>query len=100
MAWWKANATRIPTLAYLAQQFFGIPGSYIEMERIFSVAEVLINLRRRRLGLSNVNGLIMIYKNWPTDARSACELASTNVVEFLNNEHEILDDHEDELEEA
>ena len=42
----------------------------------------------------------MIYKNWPTDARSVCELASTNVVEFLNKKHEILDDHEDELEEV
>lgn len=58
------------------------------------------SLRRCRLGLSNVNGLIMIYKNWPTDARSECEVASTNVVEFLNKEHEILDDHGDELEEA
>ena len=42
----------------------------------------------------------MIYKNWPTDARSECEVVSTNVAEFLNKEHEILDDHEDELEEA
>lgn len=100
LAWWKANATRFPSLAYLARQFLGIPGSQIETERIFSVAGVLTSLRRCRLGLSNVNGLIMIYKNWPTDARSECEEASTNVVEFLNKEHEILDDHEDELEEA
>ena len=99
LAWWKTNATRFPTLAYLARKFLGIPGSQIETERIFSVAGILTSLRRCRLGLSNVNGLIMIYKNWPTDARSACE-ASTNVVEFFNKEQEILDDHEDELEEA
>ena len=100
LAWCKANATRFPTLAYLARQFLGIPGSHIETERIFSVVGDLTSLRRCRLGLSNVNGLIMIYKNWPTCARSACELASTNVVEFLNKEHEILDDHKDELEDA
>ena len=32
--------------------------------------------------------------------KSACELASITVVEFLNKEHEILDDHEDELEDV
>jgi hypothetical protein len=100
LAWCKANATRFLTLAYLARQFLGIRGSQIETKRIFSVAGVLTSLCCCRLGLSNVNGLIMIYKNWHADARSACEPASTNVVEFLNKEHEILDDHEDELEEA
>ena len=70
------------------------------MERIVNDSKVMTSLRRCHLGLSNLNGLIMIYKNWPIDARSACKLASTNVVEFSNNEHEILDNHENELEEA
>ena len=59
LVWWKTNATRFPTLAYLAWQFLVNPGSHIEMETIFNVAGVLTSFYRCRLGLSNVNGLIM-----------------------------------------
>ena len=65
LAWWKTKATRFPTLAYLARQFLGNHGSHIETGRNFSVAIVLTSLWCCRIGLSNVNGLIMIYKNWP-----------------------------------
>ena len=62
---------------YLARHFFGISHYHIETERIFSVAGVLTSLHRCRLSLSIVYGLIVIYKNWPTNVRNTCELAST-----------------------
>ncbi len=36
------------------------------------MAKVLTSLRHCRLGLTNLDALVMIYKNWPKDARVGC----------------------------
>jgi hypothetical protein len=63
---------------------------------LFSVAGILTNLRRSRLGLENLNNLIMIYKNWPSDARTDCILYE-HLAHYYSVEAEILEDNEDEL---
>jgi hypothetical protein len=47
----------------------GISVSQIETERIFLVVGVLISLQQCRFGVENLDKLIMIYKNWPSNAQ-------------------------------
>ena len=74
LTWWKLNASRFPSVSFLARQILAIPGSQIETERIFSIVGVLTSLRHCRLGLNNLDSLIMINKNWPDDSRHECEV--------------------------
>jgi hypothetical protein len=102
LAWWKLNASRFPSVSFLARQILAIPGSQIETERIFSIAGVLTSLRRCRLGLNNLDSLIMINKNWPDDSRHECEVTPVvkDVKEYFAKEMEQVDDFEAEIEEA
>jgi hypothetical protein len=38
LQWCKGHAKQFPNVAFLAQQFLGIPGFQIEIECIFSIA--------------------------------------------------------------
>jgi hypothetical protein len=44
--WWEKHETMFPTIGFLICQILRIVGSQIEIERIFSLAGILINLRR------------------------------------------------------
>lgn len=70
--------------------------------RIFSATYFLTSLRRCRLGVLNVDKFIMILimKNWPSDARSGCLLPNQTLQEFLDVEDELFDDYKEELEKA
>jgi hypothetical protein len=96
LMWWKEQESRFPIVAYAARQFLGIPGSQIECERIFSIAGILTKLRRSRLGTTNLDALVMIQKNWPSDARTNC-MSQVDVTQFFNDEAELLELHEEEL---
>jgi hypothetical protein len=43
---------------------------------------VLINLRDCRFGLTNLDALVMIYKNWPKDALVGCHFAKKAIGVF------------------
>jgi hypothetical protein len=83
-------------VSYAARQFLGIPGSQIDCERIFSIAGILTALRHSRLGITNLDTLVMIKKNWPSDARTDC-ISQAHVIQFFNDEAELLELHEEEL---
>ena len=101
LAWWRDNAPRFPHVSFLARQILAIPGSQIETQRIFSVAGLLCALRRCRLGIQNLDALVMILKNWPIDARDECNsFAKSDLGEFFVDEAELVDAHEDELQVA
>jgi hypothetical protein len=100
LAWWKENGRRFSNVSFLARQILAIPGSQIETERIFSLAGVLCNLRRCRLGLENLDALVMIQKNWPSDARDGCTFKCEVVEEYFADEADLLDAHEMELEDG
>jgi hypothetical protein len=51
-----------PTIGFLARQFFGVVGFQIEIERIFSLARILTNLKRCRLQTENLEKLIFVNK--------------------------------------
>ena len=82
-------------MAFLARQILGIVGSQIETVRIFSVAGVFNNLRRSKLGVDNLDRLIMISNSWPDDSRVGCEggkVSSFN--DFIEGEDTLLEENE------
>lgn len=86
---------RVP---FLARQILAIPGSQIEIVRTFSVARLLCALRHCRLGHQNVDALVMIFKNWPINARDECNyFAESDFVNFFVHVAELVDALEDEL---
>ena len=96
LEWWRVNEALFPCVGFLARQYLGILGSHIETERIFLVVGILCNLRRSRLGLENLNNLIMIYKNWPSDSRTDCKLYE-HLADFYSRKAAILEENEDEF---
>ncbi len=85
-----------PTIGFLARQFFGVVGFQIEIERIFSLARILTNLKRCRLQTENLEKLIFVNKTQPNDLRIGCKSPS-NLVEFLENLEKKLEEFEGEL---
>jgi hypothetical protein len=63
----------------------GVIGSQIEIERFFSLARILSNLRRCHLQIENSEKLIFVNKNWPNDPRIGCKFPS-NLVKFLEED--------------
>jgi hypothetical protein len=51
LQWWKDHAKQFSNVSFLACQFFGIPNSQIEIEWIFNMTEILINLHQCWLGM-------------------------------------------------
>ncbi len=56
-------------VAFLAQHILNIARFLIETERIFSLVGIVTNLKRCHLQSDNLNKIIFINKNWPSDPR-------------------------------
>ena len=82
------------------RQIFGIPGSQIETEMIFSIVKVLCTLHRCRLGIDNLHALVMIYNNWSNDPRDGCVFPRGNVAQYFNTKAYLFGTHEEEMEKA
>lgn len=76
---------------------FAISSSQIETKSLFSIAGVLCNLWQCRLGLENLDALVMIENNWPDNG---CTCKGEVVEEFFADEADLLDTYEMELEDA
>jgi hypothetical protein len=63
LEWWGKYDSFFPIVAFLAHQILGIVKSQIEIEKIFSLANILINLRRCKLQKNNLDKLMFISKN-------------------------------------
>ncbi len=69
---WNSHEIWFPNISFVAWQFFWIPKSQIEIEQIFNIVGMLTSLWHCKLGVENLNKLVMIMKNWSTDARANC----------------------------
>ncbi len=56
----------------LARQILGILATQIETERIFSIVGVFIALGRCRFQTDNLEKLIFVHKNWPSNPHIGC----------------------------
>ncbi len=59
---------------------------------------ILISLRHCKLGLTKLDALVMIYKNWLEDVRVGCHFAKKDVGELFTYEVNLFEAHEKELE--
>jgi hypothetical protein len=55
----------VPTVGFLVKQILRIVGFKIETEKIFSLVDILTNLKRHCLQFKNLEKLIFMTKNWP-----------------------------------
>jgi hypothetical protein len=64
---------RFPNIAFFTCQFMGIVRSHIKIEKIFTMAMVIISLKQCQLGIDNLNNWVLIMKIWPNqDPTSRC----------------------------
>ncbi len=73
----------LSTIDFLIKQILGIVGSQIEIKNIFSLTEILTNLKRCHLQLDNLEKWIFMNKNWLNDARMGCK-ALNNLVMLID----------------
>jgi hypothetical protein len=52
-----------PIVGFLTQHIFGIIGSQIEIERIFSLVRIFITFRKCHLQIENLEKLIFVNKS-------------------------------------
>jgi len=71
-----------PTIGFFIHQILGIVRSQIKTKRIFSLVGILTNIRKCNLQSENLENLIFVSKNWPSDPRNGCK-PPFNLVELI-----------------
>ena len=61
--YWRANATRFPSLAAVATKFLSAPCTSVDSERLFSAVSNIIDEKRNRLSANRVEMLVFLNKN-------------------------------------
>jgi hypothetical protein len=72
-------------LVFFVPKKLRVIGSQIEIEKIFSLIHIQINLKNCHLKLENLENLISVNKNWPNDVRIGCK-AFSSLLELTNCE--------------
>jgi hypothetical protein len=75
----------------------GIVGSHIKIEKMFSMAMVVISLKQCQLNIDNLDNWVLIMKNWPNqDPTSRCSnaLQFKSIKEYLEIEDCFVEENE------
>ena len=67
LSWWKANEHRFPILSKLAKLLLCIPATSVPAERIFSASGLIVNKQRSSLTPENVDMLVFLNRNLPSE---------------------------------
>jgi hypothetical protein len=59
LTWWRSAASELPILAGFARRYLAAPATTAASERLFSLAGVVVNPARTRLGPDRVNELVV-----------------------------------------
>ncbi len=62
LVWWVAHESQFSHVVFPAHQILRIVGFQIETKRIFNLVGIITNLQRSRLGIENLDRLIVIAK--------------------------------------
>ncbi len=95
--WWQKHEGMFPIVGFLVQQIFGVVGSQIEIEGIFSLPKIFINLRKCCLHTENLEKLIFVNKTWLNDSKIDCKLPS-NLLEFFERDVDLEEEFKGEFE--
>ncbi len=97
LVWLAKHEKRFPNIAFLACQFMGIVGSHIKIEKVFSMAMVIISFFKCQFGIDNLDIWVLIMKNWPNqDPTSRYSNASQfkSIKEYLEIENCLVEENE------
>jgi hypothetical protein len=94
LTWWKSHEICFLNYFFVARKILGILGSQIETKRIFSIVGMLTNLRCCRLGVNNLNKLVMVLKNWSGDAKANCPWKWDSITGFFKEKMSIIEDND------
>jgi len=100
LEWWAKHEFLFPTVAFIVCQILGIVGFQIEIEFFFSLVGILTNLKRCHVQSDNLNKIIFVSKNWPSDPRVGCS-SSFSLIELIEADlvlAEELEQYEGEFE--
>jgi len=75
-------------------RFWGFIGPRLKLREFFNIAKVLTSLRCYRLGVDNLDKLVMIMKNWSVNARSNCPQEGQSIDEFLIEKTNIIHEND------
>jgi hypothetical protein len=59
-----------------------------------NIVGIFTSLRRCQLEVENLDSLVVIYNNWPNDARVGCNLANEDVTKSFATEVDLLESRE------
>ncbi len=79
-------------MTFLAKLILGIPGSQIEIEKMFKSNWVLTTLWQCHLQVESLDLIITIVKNWPNDLHVNC-MPNTNMKYYLKIKKSLADDN-------
>jgi len=63
LSWWSKDKHKFLTIVILLRHIFSIPTSHTKIERIFSIARILLTHHRCHLQIDNLDKLIFVNKN-------------------------------------
>ncbi len=63
LIWWNESPLKFLNVDFLPQQIFSILGSQIKTKRVLSLVRLLTSLWHCHLRITNLDSLVMIYKN-------------------------------------
>jgi len=72
LTWLWIEKQKFPIMFTLARQIFGISASQIETKRISPIVGVLTTLKRCWFQIDNLEKLIFVHKNWPSNPHVGC----------------------------
>lgn len=58
--WWYNNRTEYPVMSLVARDYLAIPGSEVDLERLFSSGSDMIGIRRYSLKADTMRALILL----------------------------------------
>ncbi len=94
LTWWKSHQVRFLNVSFVAWQILGILGSHIKTERIFNITQALTSLLCCRLGVNNLNKLVIVMKNWLSNARVDYPQKGNYIDDFFNDKVNIIEDND------
>lgn len=86
LTWWKMDCNQFPNVGFLVKWILRTLGNQIECKRIFSIIGILTNLCKWKLGLINLEALVMICKNWADGTQLGVGTYNNIVDDFFNDE--------------
>jgi hypothetical protein len=84
LKWWNAHKGTLPNLAYLARCYLAIPATSAPSERIFSVAQRLIDKKRNRINAEMAGDCLFVADQWKDWDTSDFDLFVRSALDILN----------------